>query len=102
MINELVAYDTPAHAAQAVSQWHTSAATCPHTRVHSTVAGEPDLLMKIIQNNVDVATLPAAINAGTVESGTAVGLRTLRQRRWPPSPANASSRKNRCRYFHSY
>jgi len=73
----LVAYDTPAHAAEAVSQWHTAAATCPHTPVHSTVAGEPDLLMKITQNQFDVATLPATNNAVTVESGTAAGQGTL-------------------------
>jgi hypothetical protein len=75
--NELVAYDTPAQAAEAVTQWHTSAATCPHTPVHSTVSGEPDLLMKITQNKLDVATLPAATNALTVESGTAAGQGTL-------------------------
>jgi hypothetical protein len=35
--NELVAYATPAQAAIAITQWHTSAATCPHTPVNSKV-----------------------------------------------------------------
>lgn len=75
--NELVAYDTPAHAAQALSQWHTAAATCPHTPVHSTVSGEPDLLVTITQNKLDVATLPVATNAITEESATAAKQGTL-------------------------
>lgn len=75
--NELVAYDTPAHAAEALAQWHTAAATCPHTPVHSTVAGVPDLLMKITKNERDVPGLPVADNAVTVESAEAAGQGTL-------------------------
>lgn len=75
--NELVAYDTPAHAAMAVAQWHTAAATCPHTAVRSTVAGEPDLVVTIIRNARNVATLPARQNAVTVESGRTRGKQKL-------------------------
>ncbi len=75
--NELVAYDSPAQAAKAITQWHTSAATCPHTPVISKVDGVPDLLMKVIQSKRDLTTLPATTNAITVESGTAAGQGTL-------------------------
>lgn len=75
--NELVAYDTPGQAAKALTQWHTSAATCPHTPVHSSVAGVPALIMKVKQNRLDVPTLPVTHNAITVESGTARGQGTL-------------------------
>jgi hypothetical protein len=45
--------------------------------VNSTVSGVPDLLEKIMQNKLDVASLPATHNAITVESATATGQGTL-------------------------
>ena len=75
--NELVAYDTPSHAALAVAQWHTAAATCPHRAVRSTVAGQPDLVITILHVGLNVATLPAKSNAVTVESGRATGKQML-------------------------
>lgn len=75
--NELVAYDTPAQAAKAITQWHTAATTCPHTPVNSTVAGVPDLVEKILQNEHNVTVLPAKNNTITMESATAVSQGTL-------------------------
>lgn len=75
--NEVVAYDTAAHAAQALSQWEIAAATCPHTTVRSTVAGQPDALFKITKNELDVGIFPATTNAVTTETATIAGPHTL-------------------------
>ena len=68
--NEVVAYDTPAHAQEAVAQWHTAAASCPHTAVRSAVAGVPKMRITIKQNTRDLGGLPATNNDVTEESAT--------------------------------
>jgi hypothetical protein len=71
--NELVAYDSSASAALALSEWVASAATCPKTPVKSTVSGVPDLTMVVTMNQRANPSLPIATNAVTVESATADG-----------------------------
>ena len=73
--NEVVAYDTPAHAAQALTEWHTAAATCPRKPV--SVSGQPGVLTKITRNQLDVGGLPAVDNALTMETATIPGPHTL-------------------------
>ena len=75
--NELVAYDTPAQAAKAMTQWHTAAATCPRTPVRPSVAGEPAVRITVTQNLIDVSTLPATNNAVTAENAAIAGKGTL-------------------------
>ena len=71
--NELVAYDSSASAALALTEWVASAATCPKTPVKSTVSGVPDLTMVVTMNQRANPSLPIATNAVTVESATADG-----------------------------
>jgi hypothetical protein len=71
--NEVVAYDSAAEAAKAVAQWRASVTHCPTGLVHSTVAGEPDLRMRITTNESRQSSLPVADNAITRESGTTSG-----------------------------
>jgi hypothetical protein len=71
--NELVAYDSAAAAAKAISQWHTAAAHCPHKAVQSTVAGIPPMVEKISHNELNAADLPVRHNAATTMSATIKG-----------------------------
>ena len=71
--NELVAYDTAAHAALAIAQWYASARACPHKPVRSTVAGVPDLTYTVSVNKIDVAGFPAKLNVVTEESARPSG-----------------------------
>lgn len=71
--NELVAYDSPAEASAALTQWRDAASRCPATPVHSTVAGAPALRDKVTTNVADIADLPVPNNALTVESQSAQG-----------------------------
>jgi hypothetical protein len=77
MGNEVVAYDSPAHAAAALAQWHRSAATCPRHAVASTVAGMPRLVERVKHNQLGYAGLPVRHNVVTVESASARRLGTL-------------------------
>lgn len=71
--NELVAYDSAAHAALALTQVRTALATCPKTPVRSAVAGVPALTYRVTVNRSGVSTLPASMNLLTVESAAAQG-----------------------------
>jgi hypothetical protein len=73
LMNELVAYATPADAAKALRQWHAAAAHCPHTAVHSTVAAMPPMVETIHRNEVNLANLPVKTNASTYLSAVAKG-----------------------------
>jgi len=66
--NELVAYDTAAHAAAALTEWHTAAATCPHTPIESSVADQPSMLISVQRNDLNVSSLPVPTNAITTEN----------------------------------
>jgi hypothetical protein len=71
--NELVAYDSSASAALALTEWVASATTCPKTPVKSSVGGVPDLTMVVTTNQRANPSLPIPTNAVTVESATADG-----------------------------
>jgi hypothetical protein len=73
LMNELVAYATPADAAKALKQWHAAAAHCPHTAVHSTVAAVPPMVETIRRNQVNLPNLPVKANASTYLSAVAKG-----------------------------
>ena len=66
--NEVVGYDTPAHAGQALTQWFTAAATCPHGRIHSAVGGVPNMRITVTRNLQNTTTLPATANVVTEET----------------------------------
>jgi hypothetical protein len=68
-----VAYDSPASATLALTEWIASATTCPKTPVKSTVSGVPDLTMVVTTNQRANPSLPVSTNAVTVESATADG-----------------------------
>ncbi len=73
LMNELVAYATPADAAKALQQWHAAAAHCPHTAVHSTVAAVPPMVETIHRNQVNLSNLPVRTNASTYLSAVVKG-----------------------------
>jgi hypothetical protein len=77
LMNELVAYDTPAQAAKALAQWHAAAAHCPHTTIHSKVAAVPPMIEKILRDQRDLPGLPSSPNEFTVMSGKVQGQGTL-------------------------
>jgi hypothetical protein len=65
--NELVAYDSPTGASNALAEWHHAAANCPSTPVKSS---DGDYVEAFTRNDLNVAGLPAAHNAITVSSIT--------------------------------
>lgn len=71
--NELVAYDTPAEAAKALAEWHTSAQTCPHTPTRAPVAGVPDMTVRVTSDALNTSFLPVRTNAVTIEQTTVAG-----------------------------
>lgn len=71
--NELVAYDTAAHAAFALAQVHQAVATCPKTPVRSAVAGVPALTYRVTEDKHGVTALPSPMNLLVVESAAAQG-----------------------------
>jgi hypothetical protein len=75
--NELIAYDSPQQATKPIAQWHTAAAHHPHAADRSTMAGTPKLVERITPNQINVPTIPVAVNAITTESVTARGQGTL-------------------------
>lgn len=65
LMNELVAYDSAADAAKALSQWHAAAAHCPHGLIHSHVASEGTYTEKIVHNTLGESDLPVSHSAVT-------------------------------------
>src|SRR5699024_3146415 len=63
--NEVVAYDTSAHAAQALTQWRAAVAECPTTPVRSSVEGVPPMRFTVISNVVNSKELPTDSNTVT-------------------------------------
>jgi hypothetical protein len=75
--NEVVAYDTPADAALAVSQWHQSMLTCPHHPVVAASAGGHRVRERVMSVQVDSQALPVADNIISVDSVTTRKLGTM-------------------------
>jgi hypothetical protein len=67
MSNEVVAYDTAAHAQEALAQWEKAADTCPSTPVRSSVAGMPAVTVSVKKNVKDDPALPVARNSVLIE-----------------------------------
>jgi hypothetical protein len=75
--NEVVAYDTATHAAQALDQWYLAAEHCPTTAFRSSVAGVPPITATITSDRRNVADLPARPNVVTDELQTAADTGTM-------------------------
>lgn len=71
--NEVVAYDTAAHAAAALDEWKRAAQHCPSGLRHLPAAGTPGFYEKILHEDDDATTLPNPSNAVTLAKITVPG-----------------------------
>src|SRR5439155_3153097 len=75
--NELVAYDSDAHAAAALREWKQASQRCPSGLRHFPVAGTPAFYETILREKDNVSTLPNRNNAITVAKLTVPGERIV-------------------------